>query len=533
MNVKISGFLIFGIILICGSCEKKYNNDLIIASKRIGIEGGTLVVNDPNSPLFGLKIDFPESSLDQNVIVSVELNQDAPVLNNEQLTSISEAFNIYTSGDSIFDKPITIEAPLNIDLTSSQILIPFALYYNEETETWDLLEVHCYNNITNTVSFKTTHFSTFIIGGVILLTNQIFQAEVLSNLDELRENIIDAQCGLLPRYQIYFNALRSSCENNIISMADGLEGCGDKWYCGYKSVDEWLFEEIGEALTYAAFEEGLGIIGATVVGTSIGAASGLLSILGTPCMLCIITNSIISPEAWRYLILYYYAELSLQLIDEAYNKEICDRSIEGSFTDSRDGKLYKTVKIGNQWWMAENLAYLPAVNHRIDTSFTEPLYYVSGYDGTNIYEAKALSNFETYGTLYNWTAAIDACPSGWHLPSDTEWAELELFLGIDPNEIFVPFSSRGENEAEMLKATYGWKDGGNGNNLFRFSALPGGIKDYYGAFSWVQEAGQWWTSTREYDEYSFVIRAMNYQNNKITRWRVNYNVSSSIRCIKD
>ena len=103
--------------------------------------------------------------------------------------------------------------------------------------------------------------------------------------------------------------------------------------------------------------------------------------------------------------------------------------LKGVFTDARDGKVYKTITIGTQTWMAENLAYLPSVSHSFTSSFDFPVYYVYGYDGNSVSAAKASANYITYGVLYNWEAAKIACPSGWHLPTDAEWTILENYLG--------------------------------------------------------------------------------------------------------
>jgi hypothetical protein len=104
--------------------------------------------------------------------------------------------------------------------------------------------------------------------------------------------------------------------------------------------------------------------------------------------------------------------------------EIALNPKDNIFTDSRDGHKYKYVKIGSQVWMAENLAYLPIVNLGSSKSHTEPKYYVYSYTGTDVNEAKKTSNYSTYGVLYNWPAAIAACPPGWHLASDSEWTIL-------------------------------------------------------------------------------------------------------------
>lgn len=119
--------------------------------------------------------------------------------------------------------------------------------------------------------------------------------------------------------------------------------------------------------------------------------------------------------------------------------------------DSRDNAVYRTVRIGGQVWMAENLRYLPRVNRADESSRNEgsegqPFYYVFGYDGNDVAAAKATPEFKSYGVLYNWFAAMDSadaaggdqaavpsgirgvCPEGWHLPSRAEWEVLEHYV---------------------------------------------------------------------------------------------------------
>lgn len=122
--------------------------------------------------------------------------------------------------------------------------------------------------------------------------------------------------------------------------------------------------------------------------------------------------------------------------------------------DSRDNHVYKTVEIGEQTWMAENLAYLPKVNKPITavTCEGETLYYVLNYDGEDVNAAKSTAEYKLYGALYNWYAAMNKesaegsnadaipsgvqgiCPNGWHLPSKAEWKKLEDFVAskLDP-----------------------------------------------------------------------------------------------------
>ncbi len=112
-----------------------------------------------------------------------------------------------------------------------------------------------------------------------------------------------------------------------------------------------------------------------------------------------------------------------------YGNELSFMTISGNgntgvFTDSRDGNVYKTIQIGDQVWMAENLRYLPGVIESDIGSYGHPFFYVYGYKGSNVEKAKATNTYQTFGVLYNWPAANSVCPHGWHLPSDDEWLQL-------------------------------------------------------------------------------------------------------------
>lgn len=216
----------------------------------------------------------------------------------------------------------------------------------------------------------------------------------------------------------------------------------------------------------------------------------------------------------------------------------------GSYTDSRDGTSYATVKIGAQWWFAENLAWLPAVSPPTTESESNPYYYVYGYTGAEVDEARATENYATYGVLYNWPAATGgapgsdanpsgvqgACPAGWHLPGDAEWKELEIFLGLTSAQADA-IGFRGIDLALQMKATEGWSNLGNGTNSSGFTALPGGVKGG-SIFSSLGGNGYWWSAS-EYSAHQAWKRSMNYDYTGVQRYYEFKDEGLSIRCVRD
>jgi len=138
-------------------------------------------------------------------------------------------------------------------------------------------------------------------------------------------------------------------------------------------------------------------------------------------------------------------------------------TVSGTFTDPRDGKTYRTVRIGTQTWMAENLNFVT------DSSVC--------YDNDD-------SNCQKYGRLYDWDAAMKACPTGWRLPAHEDWAGLVKTVG--GNEI----------AGKKLKSKNGW----DGTDELGFSAMPGGYcfiayPDNNVQFCGIGKLGFWWSAT--------------------------------------
>lgn len=192
------------------------------------------------------------------------------------------------------------------------------------------------------------------------------------------------------------------------------------------------------------------------------------------------------------------------------------------FTDPRDGNVYKTVTIGNQVWMAENLKYLPDVSGPNSRSGTTPNYYVYGYYGTYVTDAKATVNYSTYGVLYNWPAALTACPAGWHLPSDAEWTELTNPLG--------EFNDVGSKLKEA--GTMHWNSPNpRATNETFFTALPGGtihVED----FILIGDGGYWWSAT-DSPPWNAWYRGMFSWGGYVERHPFNKMSGYSVRCVKD
>ena len=224
----------------------------------------------------------------------------------------------------------------------------------------------------------------------------------------------------------------------------------------------------------------------------------------------------------------------------------CDiNTDEDCFKDERDDQTYKTVSIGTQIWMAENLNYA-YTGVPFKYVYSNLLVYYS--DSTSWCYGNVPANCTKYGRLYTWAAAMDSvgewstngkgcgweaecsptypvrgiCPEGWHLPDTTEWHTLFTAVG-------------GKSTAgKRLKSTSGWNSSGNGTDAYAFSALPVGRRDINGKFDDEDEGGSaaFWSSTEDNSFHAYgMFLYYNYDNASL------YNDGKyhglSVRCLKD
>jgi uncharacterized protein (TIGR02145 family)/uncharacterized repeat protein (TIGR02543 family) len=182
-----------------------------------------------------------------------------------------------------------------------------------------------------------------------------------------------------------------------------------------------------------------------------------------------------------------------------------DTSTTGTFNDTRNNKRYKTVKIYDQTWMAENLNYQSSTGN-------------SWCYGNNTDSCKK------YGRLYDWETAKTVCPTGWHLPSRFEWGNLATSAGVGWDY--------GGTAGKKLKSTSGWNSNGNGSDDFGFSALPGGGRGSDGGFTDGGNDGYWWTAS-EYSSGSAYCRFMLYYSNSVGEYDYDKLNGFSVRCVKD
>ena len=216
-----------------------------------------------------------------------------------------------------------------------------------------------------------------------------------------------------------------------------------------------------------------------------------------------------------------------------------------------DGNSYKTIEIADQNWMAENLK----VTHYADGT---PVPLVADEDQWSILGESDraycwyddMSEYgDTTGALYSWPGAMNGatgpdefteavqgvCPEGWHLPSDEEWKQLELSLGMS-QEMADKWEWRGTYEGGKLKELgFSHWDNPNsaGTNSSGFTALPGGYRSNSGTFYGHGYYAAFWTASEKPESTNIWLRALNFEKTDVYRYWISGNRGASVRCVED
>ena len=205
-------------------------------------------------------------------------------------------------------------------------------------------------------------------------------------------------------------------------------------------------------------------------------------------------------------------------------------STTGSVKDI-DGNVYKTVKIGNQWWMAENLKVTHYRNGDAIPNRTDDDEWDSSTGGCCSYNNDT-TNFRIYGGLYNWFAVNDSrnlAPEGWHVPTDDEWHELVDYLGGDTHA-----GGKMKSTGTITGGDGLWRGSNeNATNETGFSALPGGYRYSHGVFDGLGSNSYFWSSTESrggnaWHRYLYYGKSDIYRDD--SDWR---QAGYSVRCVAD
>ena len=209
-----------------------------------------------------------------------------------------------------------------------------------------------------------------------------------------------------------------------------------------------------------------------------------------------------------------------------------------SITDM-DGNVYKTVKIGSKWWMAENLKVKRYLNGDSVTYIPRTSPQV---EWSNLSTGAYCYLDEKFGLLYNFYTINDSrklAPDGWHIPSDDEWKEMEISLGMSPEDTGF-LNWRGSDQGNKLKIVGGntmfWMTSSDIYNIFGndesgFTALGGACRLFNGQWGDITHTAYWWTSSLNGNEAWY--RGLDYDKPNIFRYFGPKNYGFSIRCVKD
>jgi uncharacterized protein (TIGR02145 family) len=228
-----------------------------------------------------------------------------------------------------------------------------------------------------------------------------------------------------------------------------------------------------------------------------------------------------------------YEQANLEITEN----KILDFTVTRTVTDI-DGNVYPTVKIRDKWWMAENLKVTHYRNGVAIPNVTDATEWINLTSGAYCNYNNNVGYVYTWGRFYNWYAVNDPrglAPEGWHVPTDEEWKELEMILGMSQSDV-DDTGWRGTDEGGKLKeiGTVHWDDPNTGaTNESGFTALAGGYRDgVYSNFNVLYSNAYFWSSTEVNSSHAW-YRVLGYFTSEVDRYEDTKRHGFSIRCLKD
>lgn len=203
-----------------------------------------------------------------------------------------------------------------------------------------------------------------------------------------------------------------------------------------------------------------------------------------------------------------------------------DDNLETGTMTGNDGKSYRIVKIGNQWWMAENLKETKYRNGEDITNETDGTTWAGLTTGARCAYDNNETTANTYGYLYNWYAMIDGrniAPSGWHVPTEAECSTLVTYLGG---------TSIAGGKMKETELTHWSSPNAGATNTSGFTGLPGGFRGNYGIF-YALGLGAWFCPSTEYDADNVKIVYLTYDNSGAYQNSRSKKYGFSVRLVRD
>jgi uncharacterized protein (TIGR02145 family) len=236
--------------------------------------------------------------------------------------------------------------------------------------------------------------------------------------------------------------------------------------------------------------------------------------------------------------LYYVRAYATNSVGSGYGDTLSftTAASSGTVTDI-DGNVYQTVTIGTQVWMAENLKVTHYRNGDTIPNVTDGFTWWNLTTGAYCDYNNDVNNVATYGRLYNWYAAVDSrniAPIGWHVASDAEWKQLEMYLGMSQAEADAN-DWRGTTEGGKMKETgiTHWASPNTGaTNESGLLGLPGGERRYSGEYYYIGYDANFWSSTEYYSPYGW-YRFLGSDSSEVGRSGGLKAYGYSVRCVRD